>query len=496
MHNGVCYIIGEEGFACNCDGTGYTGETCNVLLIDAPDFSTLAVNSQTEFAVSAQPDRSFMLEMMPDDRRYIEVVPSRVRFSNAVTNWNISMSAKKPGLYKLQYMINDDTLNYKPLPPATVLVTDDDDASEIDYFSKHNLSVGLLKPGCCQGGETKLGLNFKCPKSANDLLLNSTCGWITKGDVHSAGVIFSSLNGFHMPVAIAGARFQMYGQYIDLQGLKAGEFEFGCIGCSGGSIGHTFTSNGNCETEKISVKNIQTFLRHESLASTYLYYAHALIPDWLSLEVLQSNRSHDINSYMVKLVYSDGLKLLQECNKLNAFSDGLYSVLVYSGLLNVQLGNDTLQNNYPVCFAVNLCEGPISPLYIAFPSKTQELLNSFAFMRDLESKGWDITIHSVAVSDVRFKTLSDEVLMSKYWNGIQYISPSQKMTNLVTAVQFSKAFTMKKNTNIKSTLGFSGISHLFNNRFDRVSSLHSSMYWHRQGLWAYYISLFPKNSVG
>ncbi|XP_065908898.1 multiple epidermal growth factor-like domains protein 6 [Dysidea avara] len=168
-HNGVCVITEEISYICNCDSTGYTGEDCNVLIIDAPDFSAIAVDSPTEFSVSAQPDRSFILEMMPDSRKHVEVIPPTVMFSSSVTNWNVSITAKKSGMYKLEYRISDDTLNYYPIPPATILVSDDR-LNQSNYFNKHKVKSGLLQQGCCQTSEEDIKTLLKCPQTDNKLV--------------------------------------------------------------------------------------------------------------------------------------------------------------------------------------------------------------------------------------------------------------------------------------------------------------------------------------
>ena len=147
-----------------------------------------------------------------------------------------------------------------------------------------------------------------------------------RGQKHSAGVIFSSIDGFNMPVAIAGAQFFPQTTHIDLQGLTTFEFNHGCVACTG---------KRNCQIESLSVNFVQDFLKYDSLAFTYLYQSMQLIPSWLTLQVLPSDRIHDFRSYLVYLVYSDALNRVQECNGLNALTDGLYSILVYTGSLEV-----------------------------------------------------------------------------------------------------------------------------------------------------------------
>ena len=462
-HDGICSTTEDNSFVCNCDGTGYTGEICDVLLINTPDISGLMVNSPLNFSLFSQPDRTFVLELVPDNKDVIIIEPSSVMFSQMLTEHNISMTATQPGLYKLEYKVKDDSLNYQPIPPATILVSDNDTGTS--YCEERNITCGLIQPGCCPASETLLDLEFKCPSSDNELLLTSTCGWVTKGTKHSAGVIFSSIDGFNMPVAIAGAQFFPQTTHIDLQGLTTFEFNHGCVLCAG---------NSNCQIERLSVNLVQDFLKYDSLAFTYLYQSMQLTPSWLKLQVLPSDRIHDFRSYLVYLVYSDALNRVQECNGLNALTDGLYSILVYTGSLEVMLDEEMRQyksNGSTICFATNLCEGSNSPLYISIPDDAHEVLDSFSFMSDLRSKGWNIIINNVILSDVNIILPLDEAVQYSYWDGMDYFSPNLQNPNIITEAEFIKSFS--GDTGIQASWKFSGNVQLFHDDFNDVcASIH------------------------
>jgi len=459
-HNGICSITEEDTNVCDCDGTGYTGEICNVLVIDTPEISALMINSPMNFSLFARPDRTFVLELVPDNKDSLIIEPSSITFTQMSTEHNISMTAIKPGLYKLEYRVTGDGLNYQPVPPATILVSDDDTRSS--YCEERNITCGLIQPGCCSANETQLGLEFKCPSSDSELLLKSMCGWVTKGKLHSAGVIFSSIDGFDMPVAIAGAQFITQTTHIDLQGLTTFEFNNGCTACT-----------GNCEIERLSVNYVQDFLKYDSLAFTYLYQSMELIPNWLKLKVVPSGRIHDFRSYLVYLVYSDNLNRVQECNQLTALTDGLYSILVYTGTLELTLGEETKQynsNESAVCFAVNLCEGSSSPIYISISGDAHTVLDSYEFMRDLKSKGWNIIINNFIISDDNVIPISDKASQLSYWNGIEFFSPNLQNLNMITNVEFTKYFS--DDTGIEANWKFLGNVQWFHEDFNEVCCDH------------------------
>lgn len=441
-------------FSCDCDGTGYIGPECNILLINVPDIPTLATDALVDVSLSSQANSEFTLMIKVDDPNCISVVPSSVTFSERSTKQNVSIRGLIPGLHKMQYEVSDNGLNYQPIPPVTVLVSDNN-SNQSNYFNE--LEDGLLVPGCCEASETHLRLEFRCPSEDNELLLKSTCGWVTKLKAQTVGVIFSEYDDFDMPVAIAGAKFESTTTSINLQNLNKFEFQDGCSPCTTGSVGHVF--GPSCMAKRILINDIQQFLKYESLAHTYLSKSMSLVPEWFRLQALLSNRSHDVHSYMVNLVYPNELGRIQDCNELTALNNDLYSVMSYAGSLKVKINEESMKltpDDYTsMCFAVDLCKGASSPLYITIPSSVHSKIEAFDFMQDLKDKGWDIFISYVIIGN---SSILDDVPQHTFWNGSQLYSPSLPMPNLVTKVSFNKSLSDKKNTSsdIKADWSFLG----------------------------------------
>ena len=461
-HNGVCTDIGGNMFICNCDGTGYTGPECNILLINIPDIPALAVNAPVDVSLSSQPDRDFTLMIKVDDRNSLSVVPSSVTFSQQLTNQNISITASSPGLYKINYEVSDNSLNYQPIPPVTVLVSNDA-SGRSDYFDGLK-ERGLLEPGCCKASEMQLGLEFRCPNSENELLLRSTCGWETKvKDLpHTVGVIFSQYDGFDMPIAIAGAKFESLGTDINLQSLNIFEFQSGCIACSTGSVGEP-----SCTAQRISINDIQNFLKYESLAHTYLSQSMSLVPDWFELKAVPSNRSYDLNSYMVNLVYPNELMQFQECNEIVTLNNDLYSVMLYAGSLEVSLNGEQIElrpDDHPcICFAVDLCKGDSSPLYLTIPATVHSTIETFDFMQNLKDKGWNVVIHYLIIGN---SSILDDVQQHAYWDGNQFSSPNLPSPHMITKTSFNK--TLLINGDAEAEWNFNGNITWFFEDFNEV----------------------------
>lgn len=394
-----------------------------------------------------------MLYLEPDDKKSLKINPKSMMFSQGNTHHNVTVKAKKAGKYTLNYVISDQTLNYQPVPSATILATNGT-FNKSDYFDNYGLTPGLLKPGCCSIED------IKCSPDVQ-LILKSTCGWITDNAIYSPGIIFSSNNGFDMPIAIAGAKLRLRKSSVALSSLSKDEFESDCNTCNNGT-------DANCNVMPISLNDVQTFLCYESLASTYLYFSSKLIPKWLKLNILLSNHTHDIHSYIVNLVSSNYLKTIGECGKLTAVTDGLYSVMLYSGSLKVKIDRESVQlqsnSSTGFCFAVNLCEGSSSPLYIGLPDDVQTKLHSLEFMHDLKSKGWIITVNSLAISDSRIITVAADPVL--YWNGKEFFISHRQQPNMLTGVKIIKQFS--NHNTVKANWVFSGNIIWFHDKINKV----------------------------
>ena len=452
-HNGTCIQTEETTFECDCHGIGYTGKACDVLLINAPKLSALTVNSEVEVPISSYPDREFMLHLVPDDRPSLKVNPSMMLFSQERTNYSVRILARKPGKYRLKYEVKDQSLNYQLVPPAIILATNGI-VNKSDYFDKYRVKAGLLQPGCCLN--TSL-LKKQC-SSGVQVGLKSTCGWkLSKKVPYTPGIIFSSVNSFDMPVAIAGAKVRPRHSDI-LSNLNNDEFESNCTECS--------NATDKQYNKPISLNDVQSFLYHESLASTYFSHSSRLTPRWLKLNALSSSRTHDMHSYMVDLVSPEKFKTMGECSKLTTAADGLYSVMLYSGSLRVKIDKESVQlqpSRSAFCFAVNLCEGKSSPLYIAIPDEAQTVLQSLEFMHDLKNKGWSVAVNSLAISDAKIRVMSDQMKHIRYWNGKQFFKSDP---NVLTNVEFTKLFS--KDDTVKANWAFSGDVHLLHDNINQV----------------------------
>jgi len=451
----------DRSYTCNCSTTMYSGENCENGIISTPNYPQFNISTQYTFSVKAKPDEDLVLTFYPDDSSSIIINPPNLDFTNVVHENNFTVSFKKGGLFKLRYKLSGASSPKFVSPQPSDIIVQDYQTAEYEYFASNGLQEGVLQAGCCFPRNPSIV--YKCQSYLNNVKFTATCPWDYKGS-YSTGIVFSSNNGFVFPVAISGVKLNAN---FMLQSLTTHELETDiCENCEQ-DVSNVHEAIGQCDTYKPSkhTANIISFLNSETLAHTFFYYAHQLTPQWLRFNVTSSDRVHDANSYRVTLVESSDIETLKSCNILKTYSKGLYSVLVYSGLLNITVNSEDAfyqPNSHPVCFAINLCEGRSSPVYISIPDDSTNLIQNLRIMDIFKQNNWHISLKSVVITTDIITALQ---LLGIYWNGVDNFNVNIQYINLVLNGEIAYSFT---NADFSIDYKFAGAIYLYTNQMDMV----------------------------
>lgn len=444
QHGGTCLTNEDRSYVCNCSGTMYSGENCHIGVISIPNYPQFYVNAEYNFTVKAKPDRSLVLIFNPDDNDSVTIEPKILKFNTAVTENNFTISVTNSSLFKLDYILTSTSAsNFLKPPPSTIIVLDRQ-AAESDYFAEKRLQKGVVQAGC-----HFLSLNYNCKFSSNYVKFIATCPWDEKKkESYSSGIVFSNNNGLHFPIAIAGAK--LYSSTFSLSSLSTHELRTQQCESGEQEVSKGFESIGllpdeQCNTYKPSKHptTVNSFLTLETLAHTFFYHSHELLPQWLNFNVTSTDRKHDVNSYMVTLVESTGIETLKSCHLTKTYSEGLYSVLVYYGLLNITINSKMLfyqPGPQPVCFAINLCDGVLSPVYISIPDDSIELISELGFMKKFKNSNWHISVKSLVITN----GIIPFALRDTYWNGINNFVVDSKQINLILNGEIFYSFAISE----------------------------------------------------
>ena len=480
QYSGICTALGPRQFECDCTGTGYEGDMCQYGIIDLPQYPTLiAEDPPQQLSLSARPGAFITIEFVADDPLNLIFDPPLVTIHYPNTSANFSVSSTFPSLYTVNYVITGMSSGEFPTPqPSTVLVTPLSSTPPNSYFTARGVAIGQLQPGCCQLQDT--APSYQCPNGGQTLAFDGTCNWKQRGSLHVVpGLIFTSLNELTVPASISGAELEFSNNLVSLNTADLNE---PCDECRTITRGNDSISNvGDDCTIRFgpTIADINDFLNTESLAYSYFHYTNSLYPLWLQLLPINGNsRTHDTNSYQVTLVDNSELYDINGCEDLPVVEPGLYSVLQYSGTLNISIpsiGSNTIytptDDATPLCFAVNLCAGYRTPFYIGLPTEAQPFFTSLPFIQYLMDNGWYIESKALAVAVANGYInidIVDRLIGFQYWDGTEDLTVSAYFSDTSLAVQgtVDKNFTKE---DLLCVLDFEGLSFVQYHDLNEVS---------------------------
>ena len=473
-YSGVCTALGPREFECDCTGTGYEGDMCQYGIIDLPQYPTLiAEDSPQLLSISARPGAFITIEFVSDDPQNLIFDPPSVTIHYPNTSANFTITSTLPNLYTVNYVITGMSSDEFPTPESsTVLVTPLNSAPPNSYFTDRGVAIGLLQPGCCQLQDT--APSYQCPNGGQTLVFDATCNWRQQDNMHFVpGLIFTNLNELTLPASISGTELEFSNNVVSLNQLNTIDLNQPCDECRTIMRGNDSISNVGdaCSTTfRPTIADINDFLNTESLAYSYFYYTNSLYPSWLKLLPINSNsRIHDTNSYQVTIVSSNEVNDIDGCENLPVVEAGLYSVLQYSGALNVSIPSIGSHNTYtpsdgatPLCFAVNLCAGSTTPFYIGLPTEAQPFFANLPFIQYLMDNGWYISSEALAValgSGYLNIDIVDRLIGFQYWDGSEDITVSDYFSETSLAMQgtVNRNFTKE---DLLCVLEFEGLSYI------------------------------------
>lgn len=302
------------------------------------------------------------------------------------------------------------------------------------YFSSLNLKLGQLKESCCSLQD---GVALTCPASTQKVTLSAACQWKNDGTTYLApGAIFASVPNLSLPVSITGYQYSQDGE----GSVPSGTSE--CIPCKSNEV--ICTENGpsdddDCYCYNYTGSDTQDFLNTRALGLTYMEQIQMLLPEWLHMWVnlnhSQFTSQFSAYDYLAPILQPNSkVGIVQGCDKIVTVPPGVYSVLRYDKTLSAEISGQEYvyvensngrSDSDPMCFAVNLCQGMSSPLYMQLSQSVQSILVT-EYLHNFNTMGWNIQLNTLTV--YRPQPLTPNV--QEYWNGMKMVLPSSVMADI------------------------------------------------------------------
>ena len=418
--------------------------------------------------ISAKPDNELTITISGGES--IEVIPSTVSLSTNATTANFTVTGKIVGYYSIQYELSGQGAS-KFLPPEDAAIFVQNVTTELRlnmYFRELRLRLGELVDSCCEPSTF-----FQCQGSSapNRIVFKSACDWNNRGSSYaSAGVVFAEnrARDFKLPISVAGVEVDSNSSRIMLPQVALGS----CTPCSAVQPNCNLDNQNNtCYCYDFSVGDTIDFLQTLSLAINYIRNLNDLFPAWfqdLQVSVGSSNLRNPrfVNyEYTTDLVPAEGIQKLHSCEMIEAESDSqnIYSVLRYGRAMIARIDRQTLLYSdrrtepdleNPMCFAVNLCKGTESPVFIQLSSNIHNVILTRFLATYVRRRNWDIQIYSAVVSKGGMSL--DSSIVEEYWNGVSTFQPELPQFDLMIKTRSRVPF---QTGSLSVDLSFSGNIH-------------------------------------
>ena len=354
--------------------------------------------------VSANPDRELVADLTVATGWGIRIMPPQIIFDRTTTSHQVTITAEDEVVTYISVALSGlDARQYET--PADVNVVVQFESSSPEYTNDRSLEPGILEPSCCRHQELK----YQCPVNDFDVRITSTCKAEDNGaSVTLPGISFVAGNGLDLPLSIGTVNVD-YSFNVE----RAVSSSLFCSKCdeltrqslfeSVSSLRCSSSNSGNplCYCYRLSAADTSQMLANEGLAKTYVQRLSPLIPNWLVITTLSSERVHYQDSYHTSLVSVDKLADNLFCPHFlqDRMGRGIHSLLTYRGDLELDISQATAREhnaNGQFCVAVDMCEGSNSPVHISLPEGLR--LEDDPFFQQWQDHGWQPYFAGAALS--------------------------------------------------------------------------------------------------
>ena len=442
-HNGVC--TAEDGeYTCDCEGTGYQGDICQTGFVQIAYIPILEINKVYQLIIVAKPDTNLIIELSTTTHGTIRLTPGTIQFDPTTPNQTASISSTHAVVTQLQFSLSGrDSRQFVSPKSRSIVVRNPDSMST--YAIDRMQPVGILEPSCC----TDMSFQYSCSSDNTAVSFSSSCSYsASTSPLMIPGISFMIGQDLSLPLSMYSCKLSSSLEVeLDLNGTMQ------CNSCSQISSTATCSSSNlgeaGCYCYQLSPSDTQAMLESEALANTYLEQVKYILPGWLALQVVPSNRTHFEDSYHTYLVNYDALDTVTSCPNFiqSVATPGLYSVLKYNGKLNVSIHDNmesygTLQGgDSPFCIAIDNCKGVDSNIHTSLPQN-----HPFdSFLQSWKDHGWRISFGGVSALS---STYSTETSSNSFWNGTHPVDVSLSRPNFAMKGQFGGQWKINEVCNV------------------------------------------------
>ena len=433
--------VSDGSVQCNCQGTGRTGERCQLGYITIESVPVLTSGSYESISMSSELSVQTMISITSSNESSLSVNAPIISLHSRAS---YTVQANEPGIFKVSYNLMPGSPYVKPDDSIYMITSNKRTVrDESDYFTIQGLERGHVGVGCCS--KTLDLSKYQC---SSNLTLHSYCQWGEDASV-TTGVVHISTSSLYLPLSIAGLR------------LNTSPFTLGthystkqCSTCNE-------ASDQQCQrldpSLVFNVRTIEGILQYRSLAESFLASVKSFLPSWLRVDIHSTTpaSSYSVYDFMASIGTASEMRGIAGCDsfELSNTPSLFYALRTTSRLLVTIDSYPTflypLVSN-PFCILIDTCSSVAPTLHSLIPNELvsgQTTTGSVNALSLLLSGNTRAHFKSISLQENGI-VLPAEIHRSQqqYWNGSQYFSPSlPSVYQYQVNVDYQRTFTGGEN---------------------------------------------------
>ena len=381
LHGGLCSIVSEEQYRCDCTVTGYTGNNCDIGQFSISDYPILTTNilSPPITIHSSRPTNYVILHFINHD---LEFSSSSITFKrNSPISQSVRITAPNEGYHIIRYSLSGPDAKVFGLPEEDILFVNSpqnvtDNESTLDFPS-----------GCYK---KQFGT---CPGSNASIIVSSTSPFVSFGPLFTTPgfVSIEGGNSVKMPLSLLGINLPNPTSLVD-----------------------------SCNGYDATKFRMESLVKSRALAKSFTNEARKSLPSWLDISLSKQNMVKNTHSSELKTRFLVGKQIQKsEVGSALPIEDDMYYSLLTTKNLNVTIQNDLdILKSISLSMAIEAC-GTL-PANIVLRPNNQENSNpisDISIFNQMSKYGWIFNVRSIEFSKAR---TINRVKKEGLWNGKNY----------------------------------------------------------------------------
>ena len=431
LHGGICSVVSEDQYRCDCTTTGYKGPKCDVGYFNISDYPTIITDAiSPPITIRSSPPTEYVILRVTSRDNDLMFDPTTLTFQRDTSLvQSIRVTAPETGYHFITYSISGPSADEFSLPEEDVI-----------FVKPHENS-----PDNHPIEESKLYFPIGCHKKQVGVC---------------PGVNLTAI------VAFSTSPFVTFGPLSSTQGvvsLKVGDITTIPLSLRGLNLPHPNEESlpDSCNDNDVVSYSTESLIKSRALVKSFTDIVAESLPRWMSITLRNNNMIKRAQSSDLITHFLTGVQLKQAGvgEGLSLVDDMFYSLLATKNL-NVTIKNDVdiIQSN-PLSLAVQLCrESPSNIILQNTFEGHRGLMKDMQILKDMRKYGWYFTFESFQFS--KTNTIRRQ-RKGMFWDGQNFVDlESSPGRNFAAVLSLKKHFQNLTFANIRMQFNGALIGHV------------------------------------